>query len=58
VNQAGSQKNTLLKNLCSLMVECNVLLWWLKIAKMLSKDTGVKSIKEKKTGIIFLKTQN
>ncbi len=40
------------------MVECNVLLWWLKIAKMLSKDTGVKSIKEKKTGIIFLKTQN
>jgi len=35
-----------------------VLLWCLRIAKMLFKDMGSKRIKEIKSGIIFSKTQN
>jgi hypothetical protein len=50
VNQVGSKKNTLLKNLCNLTMVCSVFLWWLKIAKMLRKEMGAKSIKEKKVG--------
>jgi len=48
INQIGSY-------LASIMDEEWVLLWWLKIAKMLWKDMGAKSIKEKKKWDNFFK---